>query len=215
MLMSQSLNSLEVGQRYFKIINIHKGSVYEGYFTSDKSKERIILKAFKHGHYLRPHQSFLNEAAALEKLSRLLVSDVHNKIVVQKKINGELLGDVLAKCFKIGGHNRYKALSKVISSQEPLSVKISDLFKEIEDTFKNKLAEEKYHRLLRKYWYLLDKFHTEFGMIHNDIHPNNVIVNSDEELVLIDFGQTVPISDDPITAQAQKDFDRLLAESNI
>lgn len=201
-----------------------KGSVYEGYFTRDQSKERIILKAYKRGHFMRPHQSFLNEVAALKKLSRLLVSDTQNKIVIQTKIHGDLLGDVLNKCFKVGGRNQYEALIKNniqrLLLDEKLkenssTVRVNNILKKINYNFKSKEDETKYHRLVHKYFDLFNQFHEKHGMIHNDIHPNNVIVNSDEELVLIDFGRTVPISNDPITAQAQKDFDTWLAESNI
>lgn len=227
-----------------------KGSSYEAYFTKDQSQEIFILKAYK-TRLEKPlsyffsdlsdsrikekeaNISFKNEVYALTRMSRLIVADDENKIIVQKKIYGELLGNVLSKCFKSGLPNKYQLSLKY---KNPKSVAESDWgkFKYLVENhlndqpspiviaqdndnheFKDHKSKQKYFRMIKKYQSLADNFHTKFNLVHNDIHPFNVIVDSNEELVLIDFGRTEQIVDDREEALAQIYYDKLVADGNI
>ena len=210
--------------------------------------------------------SFSNEVSGLNVLSRLIYSNFENRLVIQKKINGKLLGEELKDCFTFGKPNGFQKYLKNRQDVEMLGGGDEDLVKihintspsssmmltdrilgnfennrqssdetqrifhalsrsvmltnrisesDKNPTFKNEESEKKYYRLIEKYRMLSTELHQEYQLIHNDIHPYNVIVDGNEKLYLVDFGRSEPLATDKAAAQKQIDFENYVAEGNI
>jgi tRNA A-37 threonylcarbamoyl transferase component Bud32 len=70
-------------------------------------------------------------------------------------------------------------------------------------------------RLIERYLELPGNFTDTWGLVHFDVRPQNVIVDTAGEMHLIDFAYTVPLSKNSTEAKQQRLLDGLLARINV
>lgn len=101
-------------------------------------------------------------------------------------------------CYK----NEKRALrlqSRLIASDNKIKVLVSKKIQgsSLDDTiislFKQN-KEEECAKVLNKYIDLVSDFRQKYRLVHSDAHPENVIVDHNDDLHLIDFGLTKPLS---------------------
>ena len=80
---------------------------------------------------------------------------------------------------------------------------------DLETLLKGHISGEAKEDLLSKYYQLPQAFYNQWGLLHGDIRPANVIVDSNFNVHLIDFGRTIkaPTDKETLDALMKKEMD--------